>query len=232
MLCFRIRPNGMSSALKPVLTPPGAQNPAAASQINKSVHQQGGIPSYPQPISHVPQNLVNMAHNVSNTPPAHVNTTTNHYSQTVPTHTTTSSNSSPSQAGGTYTSSSKNIGFNNAGYPGGVSNSLKISNTVPSTQSLPATQHSTQAPTPVTSPSEEASVPEKPQSNGTADPKNVLKPELVSNHVTPAVKEKPSQPSIAEKPKHSPEKPSAANLGMCSHSSCALASKYYLGYTL
>lgn len=59
-------------------------------------------------------------------------------------------------------------------------------------------------------------MPEKPQSNGTADLKNVLKPELLSNHVTPnpGLKDKPVQPSVADKPKASPEKPAAANLCM------------------
>lgn len=207
----------MSSALKPVLTPSGAQNPPASSQINKPMHQQGGIPSsYSQPISHVPQNLVNIPHNTSNTPPAHINITTNHYSINVPSHPTSTTNSTISQSTGSYTGPAKNIGFNSSGFPGST---FKVTNTVPSTQSLPATQHSTQPPTPVTAPSEGASMPEKPHSNGTADVKNVLKPELVSNHVTPnvGVKDKLMQPPVADKPKVSPEKPATANLCMYLH---------------
>ncbi|KAF2903328.1 hypothetical protein ILUMI_02854 [Ignelater luminosus] len=94
----------MSSALKPVLTSAGAQNPSVPSQLNKPMHPQGAPATYGQPVSHIPQNLVNIPHNPpssasvhnpahSNTHsvPHHINTNThstshsaNHYSLNVP----------------------------------------------------------------------------------------------------------------------------------------------------
>lgn len=72
----------MNSALKPVLSSSGPQNPSGASQLNKPMHQQGAPTSYGQPPSHMQPSLVNLPHNNQN---AHQNSTgPNHYSLNVP----------------------------------------------------------------------------------------------------------------------------------------------------
>lgn len=73
----------MNSALKPVLSTSGPQNPAGSAQINKPMHPQGTPTTYGQPPSHMQPSLVNLPHN-QNTAHAHPNSTPNHYSLNVP----------------------------------------------------------------------------------------------------------------------------------------------------
>lgn len=206
----------MSSALKPALTPSGTQNPPVPSQLNKPIHTQGPPTTYGQPMSHLPQNLVNIPHNAPTTANVHnlVHSNTHHLSSNV--HTT-------AHSGNHY---SLNVPNASQHYPisGNVSlntHSAPVSNhPIPNTTQAHTQPASTFSPSPKNlsyasnyqanlghsyktaqsvpsipaSPTETTQPNEKPQSNGTPDIKIATKPESAQNHITPTSKEKPLQP--------------------------------------
>lgn len=210
----------MSSALKPVLTTSGAQNPPA--QMNKPMHPQGVPTTYSQPTSHIPQNLVNIPHSAPTTNihnPAHPNAhhlntnanNTNHYSLNVPNasqnyatvassitshaapgrdHLITMASQQHAQPVSTYSSAPKNLTYG-SNYSANLAHSYRPTTTASTLQNLSAVHAPTNT---STAPTEENT--EKPQSNGTPEIKILAKPEAPQNHVATAnVKDKPP-PSI------------------------------------
>lgn len=208
----------MSSALKPVLSTGGPQNPTVPPQLNKPMHPQGPAAGFGQPPSHMPQNLVNVPHNAPN--PLHnpVNVhhsnvlgTQNHYSLNVPNagqhygvsgNVPTSSHSLPISSSHPVPTlnqaHSQSMSYNtsppkNPSYPPNYQPNLGHPPNVPS-QNMSA------------APLQQAATPsetqDKPQSNGTQELKS-NKPE--QNHISPP-KDRVI-PQSPEKPKLSPEKP-------------------------
>ncbi|KAI4458324.1 hypothetical protein MML48_7g00009698 [Holotrichia oblita] len=208
----------MSSALKPVLSAGGPQNPTVPTQLNKPMHPQGPAAGFGQPPSHMPQNLVNVPHNTPN--PLHnpVNVhhsnvlgTQNHYSLNVPNagqhyavagNVPTSSHSLP-------ISSSLPVPTLNQAHTQSMSyntNPPKNPSYPPNYQpnlghppNVPPQNMSVAPPQQAATPSESQ---DKPQSNGTQELKSN---KLEQNHISPA-KDRVT-PQSPEKPKLSPEKP-------------------------
>ncbi|RZB39762.1 proteoglycan 4 [Asbolus verrucosus] len=203
----------MNSALKPVLTSTGPQNPPVTTQLNKPMHPQSTPSTYGQPSTHMPQSLVNLPHNNPNVAHSHPNPAhqTNHYSLNVPNapqHYSSNNpstipasnhpvpNVSPAATGGQTYSPNKNVPFS-GGYQPNLGHPPNQNPMPPVSQTLPATQppHHTPAPAETST--------EKPQSNGTPEVKSPTKPEPQENHVSlPRDKSPipPSSPKICEKP--------------------------------
>ncbi|KAF5288673.1 hypothetical protein FQA39_LY15315 [Lamprigera yunnana] len=207
----------MSSALKPALTSSGAQNPPVPSQLNKPIHTQGASTTYGQPMSHIPQNIVNIPHNPSSSTSVHNAAHSNvhsvqhhinanalsagHYSLNVP------------NASQHYPMSGSSISTHLAPVSNHPVPNTTQTHTQPSSTFSPSPKNLTYTPayqsnlahtykmpniptaqiTPVSQTLENTII-DKPQSNGTPDIKIPNKPESIQNHVTPAIKDKPLQP--------------------------------------
>ncbi|KAB0802237.1 hypothetical protein PPYR_04423 [Photinus pyralis] len=205
----------MSSALKPALTPSGVQNQPVPSQLNKPMHTQGAPTTYGQPMSHIPQNLVNIPHNAPNSGSVHnqvhsinanVHTAhpSNHYSLNVP----NASQHYPISGNipiNTHSAPVSNHPVPNTTQahiqpPSTFSPSPKNLSYNPNYQSNVGHSYKTTSMTPPVNqlpqsqPTETTPPTEKPQSNGTPDIKIASKPEPSQNHVTPIVIEKSIQP--------------------------------------
>ncbi|KRT80927.1 hypothetical protein AMK59_6191, partial [Oryctes borbonicus] len=209
----------MSSALKPVLSSGGPQNPTVPTQLNKPMHPQGPTTGFGQPPSHMPQNLINVPHNTAN--PLHnpVNVhhsnvlgSQNHYSLNVPNagqHYGVSSGNIPTSSHSLPISSSLPVPTLNQAH----SQSMSYSTSPPKNPSYPPNYQPNLGHPPNVAPQNMSAAPpqqaatpsdsqDKPQSNGTQELKS-NKPE--QNHISPP-KDRVT-PQSPEKPKLSPEKP-------------------------
>ncbi|GJQ88213.1 hypothetical protein Trydic_g13205 [Trypoxylus dichotomus] len=208
----------MSSALKPVLSAGGPQNPTVPTQLNKPMHPQGPATGFGQPPSHMPQNLVNVPHNTPN--PLHnplnvhhssVLGTQNHYSLNVPNagqHYGVSSGNVPTSSHSLPISSSLPVPTLNQAH----TQSMSYSTSPPKNPSYPPNYQPNLGHPPnvvpqnmSAAPPQQAATPEsqdKPQSNGTQDLKSN---KAEQNHISPP-KDRVT-PQSPEKPKLSPEKP-------------------------
>lgn len=206
----------MSSALKSALTPSGVQNQPVPSQLNKPIHTQGAPTTYGQPMSHIPQNLVNIPHNAPSSGTVHnqvhsinANVHTghppNHYSLNVPnasqhypisgsipinTHSAPVSNHPVPNTTQAHVQPPSTFSPS----PKNLSYNPNYQTNVGHSYKMASVTSSPTIPVPQPQPTESAPVTDKPQSNGTPDIKIATKPELSQNHVAPIVIEKSIQP--------------------------------------